>query len=250
MNIAHQTAFDQAGDILRRATRVTALTGAGVSAESGVPTFRGSDGLWEGHRIEEVATPFAFRRDPSLVWKFYNQRRANLMTVQPNAGHFALVEMEIRHFPDDRFAVITQNVDGLHRAAGSQRVFEVHGNLRRTRCTKCHIVEHRGLEVLGDLPACPHCGGLLRPDIVWFHEMLPEDVWEAAAMATATCDAFLVIGTSAVVYPAAGLIEAAKRAGAQVIEINLVETDASETVDVGLYGKSGEILPELVKRLH
>src|SRR5436190_23890213 len=129
--------LDRAAGFLRQATRVAALTGAGVSAESGVPTFRGADGLWEGHRIEDVATPFAFRRDPSLVWKFYNQRRANLTTVQPNPGHFALAELEAKHFPDGRFALITQNVDGLHRAAGSQTVHEVHGNIRRTRCTKC-----------------------------------------------------------------------------------------------------------------
>ena len=155
----------------------------------------------------------------------------------------------MKHFPNGRFALITQNVDGLHRAAGSRQVHEVHGNLRRTRCTKCRAVEDRGLEALDDLPACPRCAGLLRPDIVWFQEMLPEDVWEAAALATATCDVLLVVGTSAVVYPAAGLIPAAKRAGAAVIEINLAETDASSGVDVGLYGKSGEILPELVNRL-
>src|SRR5438477_9552114 len=121
--------LDRAAGLLRAATRVAALTGAGVSAESGVPTFRGGDGLWEGHRIEEVATPFAFRDNPSLVWKFYNQRRANLTCVQPNPGHYALAELEATHYPDGRFALITQNVDGLHRAAGSQWVYEVHGNL-------------------------------------------------------------------------------------------------------------------------
>src|SRR5947207_8309851 len=126
--------LDRAAGLLRAATRVAALTGAGVSAESGVPTFRGSDGLWEGHRIEEVATPFAFRDNPGLVWKFYNQRRANLTKVQPNPGHQALVELETTHFPEERFALVTQNVDGLHRSEGSRRVYEVHGNLRRTRC--------------------------------------------------------------------------------------------------------------------
>src|SRR5262249_34346430 len=146
--------LDRAASLLRSASRVAVLTGAGVSAESGVPTFRGSDGLWEGHRIEEVATPFAFRDNPTLVWKFYNQRRGNLTKVQPNPGHHALVELEARHFPGEQFALVTQNVDGLHRAAGSRRVYEVHGNLRRTRCTKCRVVEDRGLEALGDLPAC------------------------------------------------------------------------------------------------
>jgi NAD-dependent deacetylase len=247
--MASSAQLDRAAALLRRATRVAALTGAGVSAESGVPTFRGADGLWEGYRIEEVATPFAFRDNPSLVWRFYNQRRANLTRVQPNPGHYALAELEAKQFPGERFALVTQNVDGLHRAAGSQRVYEVHGNLRRTRCTKCRVVEDRGMERLDDLPACPGCGGLLRPDIVWFQEMLPADVWEAAAVAVATCDVFLVIGTSAVVYPAAGLIYSATQTGAAVIEVNLAETGASEAVDVGLYGKSGEILPELVRRL-
>jgi NAD-dependent deacetylase len=245
-----QSALDQAADALRHAAKVAVLTGAGVSAESGVPTFRASDGLWEGHRIEDVATPFAFKRNPRLVWQFYNARRANVKKVRPNPGHYALAALEKRW--GENFTLATQNVDGLHRAAGNQRVLEVHGSLYRTRCTGCKVIEDRGLEPLEDLPACPSCGAMLRPDIVWFHEMLPPDVWRNAEIAAEESDVFLVVGTSAVVYPAAGLISLAKHGkspGATIIEVNLAPTDASELADVGLYGKSGELLPQLCERL-
>jgi NAD-dependent deacetylase len=152
----------RAADGLRRAGRVAVLTGAGVSAESGVPTFRGAGGLWEGRRVEEVATPHAFRRDPALVWRFYNARRAALRAVRPNPGHHALAALEERW--GERFTLITQNVDGLHRAAGSRRVLELHGNLARVRCSRCGHVEDRGGEELPDLPRCGECGQLLRPD--------------------------------------------------------------------------------------
>jgi len=241
--------IDAAARLISGAKKLAVLSGAGISAESGVPTFRGSDGLWEGHRIEEVATPHAFRQDPALVWRFYNQRRANLTTIQPNPGHHALADLERRQFPDGRFTLITQNVDGLHHAAGSERVLELHGNLRRTRCSRCELVADQGLVPLEERPICLECGGLLRPDIVWFGEMLPPTIWEQAAIATATCDAFLVVGTSAVVYPAAGLISAAKQAGAAIIEVNLTETEASELADIALHGPSGEILPQLARRL-
>lgn len=246
--------LDRAATVLRRAERVCVLTGAGVSAESGVPTFRASDGLWEGHRIEDVATPRGFARDPRLVWSFYNARRANVATVKPNAGHFALVELERRW--GDRFTVVTQNVDGLHRAAGTRNLLEIHGSLHRTRCTDCGEIADRGLEPLGELPEC-HCGAMLRPDIVWFEEPLPDDIWAAAAHAAHGCDVLLVVGTSAVVHPAASLIPLAKqksgpghiRAAATVIEVNLTRTEASHLADIGLYGPSGEVLPKLVERL-
>jgi NAD-dependent deacetylase len=248
--MADERELDRAAEALHRARRVAVLTGAGVSAESGVPTFRASDGLWEGHRIEDVATPFGFERDPGLVWRFYNARRANVRTVKPNPGHFALAAMERRW--GDRFAIATQNVDGLHQVAGSRTVYEVHGSLRRTRCTDCGIIRDRGLETLPDLPACDDCGAMLRPDIVWFHESLPEDVWENAQQAAAECDVLLVVGTSAVVYPAASLIPIAQRTrnpGATVIECNLARTDASDRVDIGLYGPSGVTLPKLCGKL-
>jgi NAD-dependent deacetylase len=231
------------------AGRVCVLTGAGVSAESGVPTFRASDGLWEGHRIEDVASPFGFERDPRLVWNFYNARRANVRTVKPNPGHFALATMEERW--GDRFTLVTQNVDGLHRTAGSKNVLEIHGSLYRTRCTGCAEVRDRGLEDLPELPMCD-CGAMLRPDIVWFHEALPEDIWEAAMMAAHDCDVLLVVGTSAVVHPAASLVPIAKRSrspGATIIEVNLAPTEASALADIGLYGPSGVVLPKLVERL-
>jgi NAD-dependent deacetylase len=239
----------RAADALRAAARVCVLTGAGVSAESGVPTFRASDGLWEGHRIEDVASPFGFERDPQLVWDFYNARRANVRTVTPNPGHHALTRLEARW--GDRFALVTQNVDGLHRTAGTKNLFEIHGSLYRTRCTGCEEVADRGLAPLPALPHC-HCGAMLRPDIVWFHENLPVDVWEAAQIAAAECDVLLVVGTSAVVHPAASLVPLAKRSkhpGATVIEINLAPTEASHLADVGLYGPSGQILPKLVDLL-
>lgn len=239
--------LEHAAAILAGADRVAVLTGAGVSAESGLATFRGAGGLWEGHRVEEVATPFAFQRNPAMVWRFYNARRANLRTVSPNPGHHALVAMEKRW--GERFTLITQNVDGLHRAAGSKRVLELHGNLSRVRCTACEKITDRGGETLADLPECPDCGKLLRPDIVWFHEMLPPDIWQAAEEAALSCQCFLVAGTSAVVYPAAGLIEMARSAGASVIEVNLERTAASAGGTVSLYGPSGAILPELLDRL-
>jgi len=245
-----ETELDRAAEALKWATRVAVLTGAGVSAESGVPTFRASDGLWEGHRIEDVATPSGFKKDPGLVWAFYNARRANVKTVRPNPGHYALAAMEERWGND--FTLVTQNVDGLHAAAGNRRVLEIHGSLRRTRCTACGEIQDRGLEPLGDLPVCGPCGGMLRPDIVWFHEALPEDTWEYAQLMAAQCDVLLVVGTSAVVYPAASLIPIAKRSrspGATVIEVNLTPTEAGTLADVGLYGKSGETLPALCERL-
>jgi NAD-dependent deacetylase len=248
-------ALDRAADRLRQARRVAVLTGAGVSAESGLATFRGAGGLWEDQRVEDVATPFAFQRDPGLVWRFYNARRDNLRTVQPNPGHRALVALEA-HFMGrpggegaESFTLITQNVDGLHQAAGSRRVLELHGSLRRIRCTSCRAIEDRGTEDLPELPHCAACGHLLRPDVVWFHEMLPEDVWRQAAKATAACQCFLVVGTSAVVYPAAGLIDTARDAGAAVIEVNPEATTASRRGGLALRGPSGVILPQLVQRL-
>jgi NAD-dependent deacetylase len=248
-------AVREAAEALGRATRVAVLTGAGVSAESGVPTFRASDGLWEGHRIEDVASPDGFRRDARLVWQFYNGRRANVARVQPNPGHAALADLERRL--RDGFALVTQNVDGLHQQAGNASVLEIHGSLRRTRCTECGAVRDRGLDPLAEMPTCELCGGLLRPDIVWFGEMLPTTVWEQAVAAVEACDVFLVVGTSAVVHPAAGLINLAHRRSdwlgtgerAKVIEFNLTETAASHAADIGLYGPSGQTLPRVIEAM-
>lgn len=241
-----EQSVERAVGLLRAAQRVAVLTGAGVSAESGIPTFRDADGLWEGHPVEQVATPHAFRRDPKLVWKFYNARRENLRRVEPNPGHLALARFE-EHRPG-RVTIVTQNVDGLHRRAGSRAVVELHGNIARTRCTGCERVEDRGLQSLGELPYCPHCNTLIRPDIVWFTESLPPDAWHAAERAAAECDCFLVVGTSAVVYPAAGLITTARLGGASVVEFNLQRTAATHLVDVAVFGPSGVTLPAVVDR--
>jgi NAD-dependent deacetylase len=263
--------LDRAAEALRRVRRVAVLTGAGVSAESGVPTFRGTDGLWEGHAITDVATPEAFERNPTLVWRFYNMRRTALRTVKPNPGHYALAALEahyggafdaavagLRRQPravppadvrdEAGFTLVTQNIDGLHRA-GSRNVLEVHGSIGRVRCTGCGVITDRAGEELPDLPKCPDCGALLRVDVVWFGENLPEDVWRAACRATYECQALLVVGTSAVVYPAAGLIRMARTVGAVVIEVNLEPTAASGAGVLSLYGPSGEILPQLARRL-
>lgn len=239
--------LDRAATLLRKASRVAVLTGAGVSAESGVPTFRGGGGLWEGHPVEEVATPEGFHNDPTMVWRFYNMRRAALTRVAPNPGHHALVELEGRL--GEQFTLVTQNVDGLHAAAGSRRVLEIHGRLSRVRCTSCDHVKDRPGEELGELPRCPDCGELLRPDVVWFNEMLPHRIWREATLAAEGCDCFLVVGTSAVVYPAAGLVRTARAQGASVIEFNLEETLASAAANVSLFGPSGQTLPEVIRRL-
>jgi NAD-dependent deacetylase len=244
--------LDRAAAMLESAERLCVLTGAGVSAESGVPTFRGSDGLWEGHPIVEVASPQGWEKNPLRVWNFYHARRANVARVRPNPAHDALVRMERRW--GDRFTLVTQNVDGLHHLAGSQNVIEIHGNLRRTRCLSCGDVADRGLEPLEGIPECPVCGGILRPDIVWFGEIVPPQFWRASESAARDCDLLLVVGTSAVVYPAAGLIPLARgikssgRKG-QVIECNLTKTEASWMADLGLYGPAGHILPELCDRI-
>ncbi len=238
----------RAVEILRASDSIASLTGAGVSAESGVPTFRGSDGLWEGHHIEDVATPDGFERDPYLVWKFYNARRTKLWTVKPNPGHFALAKMEQR-WGADLFTLCTQNIDGLHQAAGSTSVLELHGSIARVRCTVCAYLEDRPNVDLDEMPLCPQCKERLRPDVVWFGEMLPEDVIALAGEKSRSCDCFLVIGTSAVVHPAAGLVDVAQSFGAKVIEVNPDETVATSRVDVSLRGRSGEVLPRLLEAL-
>lgn len=233
---------------LLRADKVAVLTGAGISAESGLATFRGPDGLWEGHPVEQVATPEAFRRDPELVWRFYHGRRAALRKVRPNPGHEALAALE-DWFGSERFTLVTQNVDGLHQAAGSRNVLEVHGTLRQVRCSTCPEVVACGTDSLPDLPRCSACGDLLRPAVVWFGEMLPQDVWWKAESACWDCTCFLVVGTSALVYPAAGLIDLARSGGARIIEVNPDRTPASARVDIRLRGPAGSVLPELLQRL-
>ena len=229
---------------LQAARRVAVLTGAGISAESGVPTFREAQtGLWARYNPEELATPEAFRRNPRLVWEWYAWRQERVRQAEPNPGHDALVEME-RHFAE--FTLITQNVDGLHRRAGSHQVLELHGNLFRAKCCdEDRLVE--GWPEGGDLPPrCPHCGGLLRPDVIWFGEMLPAGALRAAEQAAARAEVFFSIGTSALVYPAADLPLIALRAGATVVEINPQPTPLSPQVTFSLNGAAGVALPALI----
>jgi NAD-dependent deacetylase len=234
-------------DDLRRAARLVAeaehvavLTGAGVSAESGIPTFRGLGGLWRGRDPMSLATPEAFAAHPELVWEFYRWRRDLVARAEPNPAHLALAEMA-RRVP--RLTLITQNVDRLHQRAGSRDVLELHGNLCEVLCSACHRRFDRTGDALPPLPRCQACGGLLRPAVVWFGEALPEDELARSQAAVGEADVLLVVGTSAVVFPAAGLISLAPGA---VIEVNLEPTAARAMVDIGLYGQAGEILPQLV----
>jgi NAD-dependent protein deacetylase/lipoamidase len=230
-------------DWLKEARSVAVLTGAGVSAESGVPTFRGNGGLWKQHRAESLATPEAFARDPKLVWEWYDWRRSVLSAAQPNPGHHALVALEKR-IPE--FTLITQNVDGLHELAGSRDVLRLHGSIWMLRCVSCGREREDRRTSLPELPPKCECGGMLRPGVVWFGEPLPPVVWLQAERAARAAELFLVVGTSAVVYPAAGLAQIAKSSGARVVEINIAETAISDKIDGFLQGPSGELLPQLM----
>ncbi|HTP03128.1 MAG TPA: NAD-dependent deacylase [Anaerolineales bacterium] len=230
--------------LLRTARRIAALTGAGVSQESGLRTFRDPQtGLWAKHRPEDLASPEAFRRDPKLVWDWYAWRREALKSVRPNPGHYALVEMEDR-IPS--FALITQNVDGLHRMAGSRNLFELHGNIQRVRCSVCGAFADDWDESPDEVPRCTVCGGLLRPDVVWFGEELPRAELEGAVLVARSCEVFFSIGTSGIVQPAASLPYAAHNRGAVLVEVNPEPTPLTKKVDFFLEGKSGELLPALL----
>jgi len=231
-------------DRISNANSVAVLTGAGISAESGVPTFRGKDGLWRNYRAEELATPQAFHRDPGLVWEWYNMRREKVAAVKPNAAHYALADLEnkVRDF-----TLIPQNVDGLHIQAGSRNILELHGNIWKVRCTGCGEISENHHIPIEILPRCKNCGGLLRPHIVWFGEMLPQDVLSAASSALNRCEVLLVIGTSGIVQPAASMASQAKSAGAYVVEINIDQTPNTGLVDDELIGKAGEIVPLLAE---
>lgn len=226
------------------AQSITILTGAGISADSGVPTFRGADGLWRNFRAEDLATPEAFERDPRLVWEWYDWRRELIATKEPNPAHAALAQLEGRLM--DRMWLITQNVDGLHRQAGSRRLSEIHGNIWMVRCTSCGAVTEDRRVPIPILPTCPSCKALLRPHIVWFGESLDPNDIRRCGEALRSCDLMLVIGTSGVVYPAAGFAGTAKEAGAFVIEINLDETPQSDLVDLSLRGKAKDLVPQLL----
>jgi NAD-dependent deacetylase len=229
---------------LRHAKSVCVLTGAGISAESGVPTFRGEGGIWKKFKPEELANFDAFIRNPELVWEWYAYRRKLIHEVKPNPAHYGLVALE-RHVKE--FTLVTQNVDNLHKRAGSKNVVELHGNIDRSYCIQCRaLVPESEMEEILAVPHCTKCGGLIRPDVVWFGEMLPFEVFSKAESAARQCDIFFSIGTSAVVYPAASLPYTALDEGAFVVEMNLESTDLSSRAHEVLIGKAGEILPDLL----
>jgi NAD-dependent deacetylase len=230
---------------LRQADRFAALTGAGVSQESGLRTFRDAQtGLWAQYKPTDLASPEAFARDPKLVWDWYAWRREAIKSARPNPGHYALVQMESRVAA---FTLITQNVDGLHRMAGSRNILELHGNLQRVRCAACGAFAETWGDDSEQVPRCEVCGGMLRPHVVWFGESLPRSELEAAVEAARGCDVFFSVGTSGIVQPAAALPFAAHNKGAVVVEVNLEPTPLTEKADFFLQGKSGEVLPELAR---
>jgi NAD-dependent protein deacetylase/lipoamidase len=244
--------YERIGQALRRATRVAVLTGAGVSAESGVPTFRDKQtGLWEKFDAAELATPFAFQRDPALVWGWYEWRRATVLSAEPNAAHRAIAALAER-IPE--FTLITQNVDDLHERAGSPQVLHLHGELALPRCDACHQphalaagrpeLPNAGLRI--EPPRCEGCGGRVRPGVVWFGESLPELTWLAAREAVRNCEVFLCCGTSGLVQPAASLTDIAVQAGAVTVQINTNATDLDNAVTFAVRGRAGEVLPEIV----
>jgi NAD-dependent deacetylase len=232
-------------EALNKSSHTAVLTGAGVSAESGVPTFRDTQtGLWANYRPEDLATPEAFARDPKMVWQWYEWRRQLLASVQPNPGHIALAQLQ-NIVPE--FTLITQNVDGLHQQAGSRDVIEFHGNVTRTICSDPSCGGQWQSDDERHPPVCSVCGSYFRPDVVWFGESIPDSAMAASLTALATCDLFISIGTSSVVYPAAGMAQQAAANGATIAEINPTATPLSSDADIVIAGSSGLVLPALIK---
>lgn len=241
--------ISQAADALRRASSIAVLTGAGISAESGIPTFRDAlTGLWENFRAEQLATPEAFLADPKLVWEWYAWRRQRVALARPNPGHLALTALaNACSARGAGFTLITQNVDGLHQAAGSTDVIELHGNICRVKCfERQHVIEQFD-DATGAVPSCPLCGSLLRPDVVWFGESLPEAALAHAMRAARDAEVFISVGTSTLVEPAASLPFLAVRSGAVVIEVNAGTTPLTAAARFSFRGQAGMLLPQLVE---
>ena len=220
------------------------ITGAGISAESGIPTFRGNDGLWQNYRAEDLATPWAFERNPEVVWRWYDWRRGIIGRAELNPGHLAIKQLEGLY---DDFFLITQNVDGLHGRTGTKNMVEIHGNLWRSRCTKDGRTSMLMDVPLKSIPPICECGNILRPDVVWFGESIPSDWLQKSYDVIDMCDTLIVAGTSGVVYPVASFPQSVKERGGCVIEINIEPTPISSIADISLFGKSGDLLPMLVK---
>lgn len=231
---------------LAQAKSLLVITGAGISAESGIPTFRGADGLWKNYRAEELATLDAFERDPATVWQWYDWRRGIIGKAEPNLGHLAIKELEDMF---ENFLLITQNVDGLHGRTGIKNIVEIHGNLWRTRCTREGKISMLMDVPLKSIPPKCDCGAVLRPDVVWFGESIPSYALELSFNVLEQCDALIVIGTSGVVYPVASFPQTVKDNGGYVVEVNVEPTPISSIADASLYGNSGDILPMIVKWL-
>jgi len=232
--------------LLIPSTGVVVFTGAGISAESGVPTFRGQNGLWNEFRVEDLATPQAFAAHPKRVWEWYSWRRELISRIEPNLGHLAVAKFE-KFFSE--FCLVTQNVDGLHDRAGNKQFLKLHGDIWEVRCVSCGLSRIDRQAVLPSLPPLCECGGLLRPGVVWFGEMLPGDVFERAVGATQSCDLFFSVGTSAQVFPASQLPGIARQHGAYVVEVNIEPSAASGEAHEVLLGKAGEILPAIATSL-
>lgn len=230
-------------DTLKESESIVFFTGAGISSESGIPTFRGKDGIWNKLRPEELANFDAFIKNPDVVWEWYNHRKKIIHESKPNAAHLTIAEMQ-NFFKN--VTIVTQNIDNLHRRAGSKNIFELHGNIERNFCINCKIFFNEELDFSGGVPKC-ECGGLIRPDVVWFGEYLPEDQFKGGEKAAMSSDVFFVVGTSAVVYPAAGLVYTAKHSGAIIVEINIEETALSSMANYSFFGKAGEILPKILE---
>jgi NAD-dependent deacetylase len=232
-------------DKLSESKRLVFFTGAGISAESGIPTFRGKDGIWNKLKPEELANFNAFLRNPQMVWEWYNHRKKIIHDSKPNSGHLAIAEFE-KYFDD--VTVVTQNIDNLHRRAGSTKIYELHGNIERNYCIKCHNFYNEELDFSEGVPKCK-CGGLIRPDVVWFGEFLPADQLEESEKAAIRSDIFFVVGTSAVVYPAAGLVYTVKRSGSFIVEVNIEETEVTSIADVSFFGEAGKVLPAVLEKV-
>lgn len=233
--------------LLQQAEKIVILTGSGISAECGIPTFRGEDGLWKTHRAEDLATPTAFHSNPELVWEWYDWRRGLMGPKEPNPGHLVLSRWE-QTFPE--FSLITQNIDGLHQKAGSENILELHGNIWKMRCVQeGTVTENWDIPLKEIPPQCPDCGHLLRPHVVWFGESLDMGILHRSTLLSSSCDVMFVVGTSAVVQPAASLPLAAAQAGATVVEVNPEPTPLTPYAAFSFRGKAGEVLPAIDEEL-
>lgn len=228
------------------AKSVVFFTGAGVSAESGIPTFRGKEGIWNKLKPEELANFDAFLRNPEMVWEWYKHRKQIVHEAKPNSAHITISDFQ-NIFPEVK--VITQNIDNMHKRAGSKIVYELHGNIERNYCVKCKTFYNDDIIFSNVVPKCK-CGGLIRPDVVWFGEYLPQDEFLESEKSAREADIFIIVGTSAIVYPAASIIFVAKQSGAYIIEINIEKTEITSIADRYFFGKAGEILPNIYNKIN